>query len=1398
MKNRFSPSAACGFAVATLWTLVFASSAVSQEPDAEAQPWPEGIPARGADGRVLNLDFETGDLTDWTARGAAFRNQPIKGDTVNARRSDMASEHRGEYWVGSFEVAGDAPVGRLVSASFTIEHPWASFLVGGGKWRQTRVEIVSKAENTVIYKTSAVNTENMRPVVVDLRQYQGAEVFLRLVDNHAGGWGHINFDEFRFHEEEPEFPVAVQQPRSPAEVYEHAGLSPEMAAEVMTVPEGFEVTLAAAEPDVKQPIALAIDDRGRVWIAEAYSYPIRVPDEEAKDRILIFEDEDGDGKFDKRTVFAEGLNLISGMEVGFGGVFVGAAPYLMFIPDKDGDDKPDGPPEILLDGWAYQDTHETLNAFNWGPDGWLYGCHGVFTHSRVGKPGTPDAERVPINAGVWRYHPTKKEFEVFAHGTSNPWGIDWDSRGQCFITACVIPHLFHIIDGARYHRQAGQHFNPFTYDDIKTIAKHRHWVGNQWNDADRAKSHGVGGGHAHAGAMVYLGGLWPDEYHDQIFMSNIHGARVNMDRLDRAGSGYVGDVAPDFIMANDSWSQILNFRYGPDGNVYFIDWYDRNQCHSNEVGRHDRTNGRIFKISYVGAPSNAWAGDAVRNITPDDMAKINDLECLKLQLSANDYVARKARRIFQERASQGNLNNPGGRTAQDYVALAQDLLAAAAAMDTAQIDFEVLHLRMLWTLHVGGMLTEEFSHSALQSPSEYVRGWACQLLMENGGPTEELLANFARLAREDESQVVRLYIASALQRMPIEKRWDILEGLVSHAEDADDHNLPLQYWYAFEPMCEADMQKALNLASRAEIRQLLGFSVRRIAAIEKPEALEMLVQALGQAETISGQKALLGGVNTALRGRRNVDMPEGFSDVFTKLIKSEDSAIRSQVTALAVTFGDADALAMMRDVLADTNADVDLRRQALQSLVAARDAACIAVLHKLVNEQAMAGDAIRALGAFDDPLTSAVILEAYGKLTPEAQRDAVNTLASRVNTAKSLLEAVGEETVPARHVTAEIVRQLRNLKNEDIDTLLAENWGTVRDTAADRAATMNALIAELNHSAEARLEPDLAHGRAIFQKTCAQCHTLFDSGSNIGPELTGSNRADIVYLLSNILDPSAVMAKEYAPSIVELADGRVLTGIVREQENGAYLVQTANEEVLVTREDVELMEASETSMMPDDLISKLEFEEVRALVAYLQNPQQTPMLASADNVAGFFNGQDLAGWHGNENLWTVENGEIIGRSEGLNRNEFLRSDMLAEDFDLTLEIKLTPNSGNSGVQFRSEAIENGLISGYQADVGAGWWGKLYEEHGRALLWDKSGEEHVKEGEWNTYRIVAEGDHVRTWINGNLCVDVTDPDGARRGIFALQLHSGPAQEVRFRNLQLKLLGEAVAEPVANQQ
>src|SRR5207248_1241720 len=181
------------------------------------------------------------------------------------------------------------------------------------------------------------------------------------------------------------------------------------------------------------------------------------------------------------------------------------------------------------------------------------------------------------------------------------------------------------------------------------------------------------------------------------------------------------------------------------------------------------------------------------------------------------------------------------------------------------------------------------------------------------------------------------------------------------------------------------------------------------------------------------------------------------------------------------------------------------------------------------------------------------------------------------------------------------------------------------------------------------------------------------------------------------------------------------------------------------------------SMMPEDQLKPFTDHEVRSLIAYLQSPGQVPMLATPENAKDFFNGKDLTGWDGDVKLWSVENGEIVGKSPGIKKNEFLKSQLVAGDFKLTLKIKLTPNKENSGIQFRSEVLPNGDVKGLQADVGAGWWGKLYEEHGREVLWNKSGEQHVKIDDWNEYVVEAIGDSVKTWINGRPCVDRADKD-----------------------------------------
>ncbi len=1160
--------------------VVFALSTgpASARADAPAdKPARDGSLPTDSHGRTLNLDFEAGNLSDWTAHGDAFNRQPVEGDTVVRRRGDMHSRHQGRFWAGSFEGAGDTPQGTLTSVPFRVSKPFASFLIAGGSRSTTCVELLRSDSGQVIFRASGDDREDLEPIVADLSGHLGKDIAIRLVDSDSGGWGHINFDDFRFHDAKPDLPAR----RRPAtfDNYAHAGLGPEEAARAMTVPPGFKVTLFAGEPDVVQPIAMAIDDRGRLWIAEAYSYPRRVREEQARDRILILEDSDGDGRFDSRKVFADHLNLVSGLEVGFGGVWVGAAPEFYFIPDSNGDDRPDGPPQVLLDGWGQHDTHETLNSFTWGPDGWLYGCHGVFTHSRVGKPGAKADERVPLNAGIWRYHPRGHVFEVFAFGTSNPWGIDFDARGQMFITACVIPHLYHMIQGGRYERQAGQHFSPYTYDDIKTIADHRHYLGANPHGGN-GRSDSAGGGHAHSGALIYSGGVWPAEYNGSLFMNNIHGARLNRDVLVPSGSGFVGSHAPDFLLANDVWSQIISLRTGPDGSLFMIDWYDKNQCHHNEVNGHDRTNGRIFKVSFGDPKHQAvnLAGETSRTLAA-------------LQSSSNAWYASHARRILQERGSNAE-------AAEMLVELRRRSRGNTAVA-----------LRALLAQHaVLGLRDPAAIEQALTDPDPAVRAWTIQLATEQGPPPSQVLTKFVSLARTDPSPMVRLYLASAMQRLPLEQRWDTLAALVAHGEDASDHNLPLMYWYAAEPSVAGDPARGAALAETTPIPRLQEFIARRIAALGTPESLALLVDELGHAASSARRLALLIGIEEALRGRRQVSMPAAWPGVYKTLTSDPDAAVRSRAVALGVNFGDPAAQESLRRVLADSNASPGDRRQAMAALLKVKDPGLVAVLHGLVRHPQLGGQAVRGLSSYDDPATPEVLIAAYPSLGSAERRDVLSTLASRRTACRTLLTAVEAGKVPRADLTADLVRQVRNLRDTELSAQLARVWGTVRETTGDRAR----LIAQTKTMLTAKHEllPNPSLGRAVYAKVCQQCHTLFGTGGKVGPELTGSNRADLDYLLSNLLDPSALIGKDYQAHVIATTDGRVLTGIIRAEDKDSITLVTANETLTLPKNEIEDRRSSEQSMMPEDLLKPLSQFEFRSLVSYLASPAQVPLPAA--------------------------------------------------------------------------------------------------------------------------------------------------------------------------------------------
>jgi len=588
------------------------------------------------------------------------------------------------------------------------------------------------------------------------------------------------------------------------------------AVKGISLPEGFRVQLSASEPDVRQPIAMAWDSRGRLWIAECYTYAeSRVNfDLRLKDRILIFEDSDNDGVFDKRTVFWDQASQLSSIAIGFGGVWAACAPNILFIPDRDGDDVPDAAPEVVLDGFDNDRVrHNIVNGLKWGPDGWLYGRHGILASSEVGVPGTPREQRTRINCSLFRYHPLTRRFDVVCHGTTNSWGHDWDEHGQLFFINSVIGHLWHALPGARYRRMYGNHFDKFLYELIPQTGDHFHWdQGNEhWADLKKkgmtSPTDAAGGGHAHCGMMIYGADNWPEEYRGQVFTLNLHGRRINRDTLSRQGAGYVGRHANDLMRTRDLWFRGIDLGYGPDGGVFVLDWSDIGECHESD-GIH-RTSGRIFKITH-GKPKPLTG----------DLAKRSSLELAKLQTHPNEWHARMARRVLQERAAAG-------------VALGQarkDLFELYSGSES------VPHrLRALWALYITGGLEEAWLLEQTHDESEPVRVWAIKLLTDDGRVSEPALGRFVEMAGSDLAGLVQLHLASTLRLLPLAKRWALAKPMVSHRVFADDPVLPLMIWYGINPAVGADRAEAVQLLAQCQIPKVRQFIARRLAVDPAPD-----------------------------------------------------------------------------------------------------------------------------------------------------------------------------------------------------------------------------------------------------------------------------------------------------------------------------------------------------------------------------------------------------------------------------------------------------------------------------------------------------------------------------------------------------------------------------------
>jgi putative membrane-bound dehydrogenase-like protein len=978
-----------------------------------------------------------------------------------------------------------------------------------------------------------------------------------------------------------ELPAGVTNTQNPADI----SLTPQQSLEKITVPAGFNVTLFAGEPDLRRPIAFDFDDRGRLWVVENYAHPVWDKDNQS-DRILIFEDTDNDGTFDTRKVFWDKGRYLSAIAVGHGGVWVGNTPELTFIADKNGDDVPDGPPVAVLDGFQIS-SNNVLNNFHWGPDGWLYGAIGLSQKSKIGKPQSDDTQRTVISRGLWRMDPITHDFEVIADGMVNPWGADFNQYGDLFTTNTVIGHLWHIVPGMYCQRRATEGDYRYVYQRIQSNANHLHWGGGAWTSSrESTELHSVaGGGHAHCGAMIYLGDNWPAKYHGALFTNNLHGNRVNSDVLVPHDSTYVAEHADDFLFGNDPWFRGLSIKYGPDGTVFVSDWHDFGECHDND-GSH-RSSGRIYRISY-GTPKKFQG----------DLRKMTNIELGELHVATNEWLVRHARRILHERYVDG-------KDLRDVVELLNKQFESAISI--------VQRLRAMWTLNLVGGLSEGELVRHLFAEDEHVRRWAVRLLTPT---SENAHAELAKLARSESSPAVRLALASAVQRLALKDRAPILSGLLSHDDHHDDRFLSLMIWYALEPMIELNRAAFLKYATVSQIPLLSQYVVRRASDTEHPQ-LDDVVETILGAPNATTRKHMLRGLLSSITMHGAQPMPHAWKTLMVQVSRDGTQVSQLLVAQLSTLFGDKQSIQALRTLVDNDTLPIERRVYALESLLQVPDAVTVKLLHSLVLKGDVSDDseglryaALKALINRNDEVTPSVLLQGYAEYSDAAKQASIDVLVTRQEFVKQMLTAIETNVIDREDISSFALQQLRSFDLSDVTDRITEIW-PAESGVAKRAAEIVRLRGLLSN--EFIAQGNAGQGRLIFERTCVRCHSLFSEGGRVGPDLTGSGRKNVDYLIQNLTDPSSVIDPAYRLTTIITTKGRLLSGYITYQDDRAVVIRTQQSAVKLAMNDIDEMATQKRSMMPDGMLQVFSDDQIRDLFLYLGGATQVALPRNPDD-----------------------------------------------------------------------------------------------------------------------------------------------------------------------------------------
>lgn len=939
-------------------------------------------------------------------------------------------------------------------------------------------------------------------------------------------------------------------------------LSPAEAIQKMTVPPGFRVELVASEPDIVNPVAMTFDERGRIWITESLEYPRRSAGP-GKDRVKVLESTRGDGTYDKITVFADGLNIPSGIAVGHGGVWVANAPDILFY--KEGPDgKAAGKPEIVVTGFGRTDTHELPNSLTWGPDGWLYGLNGVFNHSHVKHQG----KEYDFTCALFRIHPKTRAFQLFCEGTSNPWGVAFDNEGSAFVSACVIDHLWHLTETGYYHRQGGP-YPPFTWK-LGSIVKHKHQKA------------------AYCGLHFFDSDAYPPEYREKLYMGNIHGGCINCDELTRDGSTYFAKPRPDFLTANDKWFMPVVQKTGPDGCLYILDWYDRYHCYQDanrDPKGIDRERGRLYRVRY----------QDTRRAGLFDLAKENDDKLIERLYSPNVFFRDLAQRLLTER------NAPEARTKLQQLIL-DDQKPRKARMHA------------LWALIGTGKLEPDFHGRLLSHKDPGYRAWGVRAA-GNFGTVETTIREQVAILAHNRSPDVQLQVAIAARKIkgvdPIPVLVQILKSCV------DDLQIPEIVWQNLHPLLEDGGEKLLQVVSKAELRMCFSLSAVMPRVIERilgshnpdPAIVAALITRMMevQPQTCATCLAMLADkVQTGeLTGLRLTALKERLKDVLDKsksrTLNAYPVSLFLEATILSAMLNDPASIEKVRSFFSNRDDNESFRLRALGALMVARDATVLdsvtAVLaDPKANPPSFRGQVLAVLGKLDHPRVGEVVLTHYAKLEPDLQPRAIELLTQRLAWSKLLLDQISKKAIPSSALNVNQVKRLLTFKDSELSKQVTAVWGTLRES---RNPEREQVVAEMRNFLR-KTPGDALKGVQVFKNLCAQCHKMHGEGQDVGPDITANGRADFDQLLSNVFDPSLVIGAAYQATTVLTRKGQIVTGLVVEDNPQRVVLKMQGGKLeTIPRGEVEEITVSKVSLMPEGVEKQLKPQEIADLFAYL-------------------------------------------------------------------------------------------------------------------------------------------------------------------------------------------------------